>query len=99
MKKSSEFARYLYRHHFVRYLFVGGTTFIIDFGLLFLMHGKWGVRLAMATTVAYWVSIVYNFSLNRYWTFSQRDIRDLHRHLSSYMLLLGFNYLFTVIFV
>ncbi len=99
MKKTSALVIYLYNHHFVRYLFVGGSTFVIDFGLLFALHGKAHVNLAIATSLAYWISIAYNFSLNRHWTFSQRDKSDLRRHLSTYLVLLGFNYLFTVIFI
>lgn len=99
MKKTSAFVLYLYRHHFVRYLVVGGSTFVMDFGLLFLLHGKARVHLAIATSLAYWISIVYNFLLNRSWTFSARDKSDLRRHLSTYLVLLGFNYLFTVVFV
>jgi putative flippase GtrA len=99
MRRTSAFVLYLYNHHFVRYLVVGGSTFVIDFGLLFTLHGKGHVNLAIATSLAYWISIAYNFSLNRHWTFSQRDKSDLRRHLSTYLVLLGFNYLFTVIFV
>jgi putative flippase GtrA len=99
MKKTSSFVLYLYHHHFVRYLVVGGSTFAIDFTLLFILHGKLGVRLAIATSLAYWISIAYNFMLNRTWTFSARDKSNLHKHLGSYLILLGFNYTFTVIFI
>jgi putative flippase GtrA len=97
--KTSSFVLYLYHHHFIRYLLVGGSTFTIDFGLLFILHGKVHLHLAVATSMAYWVSIAYNFLLNRSWTFSAHDKSDLRRHLSTYMVLLSFNYLFTVVFV
>ena len=90
---------YLYRHHFIRYLFVGGTTFIIDFGILYFLHSKLKLNLAGATSVAYWVSISYNFYLNRYWTFDSREKESLMRHITTYFALLVFNYLFTVTFV
>jgi putative flippase GtrA len=89
----------LYRHNFVRYLLVGGTTFIIDFSLLAMFHGSFHIRISIATSMAYWVAVLYNFSLNRWWTFSARDKTNLNRHLVSYLILLSFNYLFTVIFV
>lgn len=90
---------YLYRHHFVRYLLVGGTTFVIDFGLLYTLHGHFKLNLGASTSVAYWVSIAYNFTLNRYWTFDAREKESLARHITTYMILLIFNYLFTVTFV
>ncbi len=90
---------YLYRHHFVRYLLVGGTTFIIDFGLLVILHGHFKLNLGASTSVAYWISIMYNFTLNRYWTFDAREKDSLARHITTYFILLIFNYLFTVTFV
>ena len=89
----------LYNHHFVRYVFVGGTTFIIDLGLLVLLHGFLHVNLAIATSIAYWVAIAYNFTMNRWWAFSASENNSLRKHLPPYLVLLGFNYLFTVLFV
>ena len=99
MKRVASLARYTYSNHFVRYVFVGFSTFIIDFGLLLLLHGFWDIDLVVATSIAYWLSIMYNFTLNRWWTFSNTDRQNLRKNLTGYLLLLGFNYLFTVIFV
>lgn len=97
--KAKQLTFYLYKHHFVRYLFVGGTTFIIDFGILVTLHGHLKLNLGASTSVAYWISIMYNFVLNRYWTFDVREKESLARHITTYMILLVFNYLFTVTFV
>jgi putative flippase GtrA len=99
MKKTRQLVTYLYNHHFIRYLFVGGTTFIIDVGTLVLLHGKFKVNIAVATSIAYWLSVTYNFTLNRWWTFSASESKKLHQHIAAYSVLLGCNYLFTVIFV
>lgn len=99
MEKIRETTLFLYQHHFVRYLAVGGTTFVIDFGLLFLLHGKAGIIIPVATSISYWVSITYNFILNRYWTFDVREKESLKRHLVTYMMLLLLNYAFAVTFV
>lgn len=96
MKNIPAFILVLYRHHFIRYLLVGGTTFVIDFGILFSLHGLLKLNLAASTSVAYWISISYNFILNRYWTFDSREKESLKRHLTIYFALLVFNYLFTV---
>jgi putative flippase GtrA len=89
----------LYRHHFVRYLVVGGSTFILDFAILYTLHGVLNLNLAGSTSVAYWISIMYNFVLNRYWTFDSREKESLKRHITIYFGLLVANYLFTVTFV
>jgi len=99
VQKSFSLLTYLYRHHFVRYLFVGGSTFVIDFSLLFILHSKAGLSLAVATSVGYWTSIIYNFFLNRSWTFSASEKRSLHKHLLMYGLLLCCNYAFTLLFI
>jgi len=89
----------LYRHHFIRYLLIGGTTFIIDFGLLYTLKTRVHTSLVVATSVGYWVSILYNFTMNRWWSFSAAEKNSLHRHALTYGVLLAFNFLFTIIFV
>lgn len=99
MVRLKSFLLYLYRHHFIRYLFVGGTTFLIDFSILFFLHEVVHFNLALATSIAYWASITFNFLLNRSWTFSASEKKKLHEHALFYGLLLSFNYLYTVIAV
>jgi putative flippase GtrA len=99
MKKTLIFAHYLYHHSFVRYVAIGGTTFILDFSLLYSLHGRLHVGLAIATSVGYWVGIIYNFLLNRSWTFSTGDKKNLRKHLLLYAALLAVNYTFTIAFV
>lgn len=99
MRNLKDLTIYLYHHHFVRYVLVGGTTFVIDFGILFCLHGLLKLNLAGSTSVAYWIAIIYNFVLNRYWTFDAHEKNSLKHHITTYLLLLVFNYLFTVTFV
>lgn len=99
MEKMKTYAVFFYRHHFVRYLFVGGSTFVLDFSLLALLHGALGLSITIATSIAYWVSILYNFVLNRYWTFDAREKRSLKRHIATYSALLVINYIFVLVFI
>jgi putative flippase GtrA len=99
MQRLNKFIKFLYAHNFVRYLFVGGTTFMLDISVLILLHGKLQLHLAIATSLAYWLSVVYNFSLNRWWTFSRSERESLRRHAALYGGLLATNYVFTIIFV
>lgn len=98
MEKVKHISKKLYEHSFVRYVVIGGTTFALDFMLLVFLHGFLDVNLVIATTIAYWTSIVFNFLANRYWTFGATETH-IAKHLTAYLLLLGANYLFTVIFV
>jgi len=99
IEKSHTFIAYLYNHHFIRYLFVGGSTFVIDLGLLIFLKEKVHLRLLVATSFSYWASIAYNFCLNRWWTFSVSENTSLKKHLALYAVLLGINYVFTIVFV
>lgn len=99
MQRLNTFVKFMYRHHFVRYLFVGGTTFMLDVIVLVFLHGKLNINLAVSTSLAYWLSVLYNFSLNRSWTFSKSEQESLHKHATLYGALLAVNYLFTVTFV
>lgn len=99
MDRVKDTAGFFYRHSFVRYVFVGGSTFAIDLGLLVVLHDYMGIIIPVAASISYWTAIAYNFTLNRLWTFSATDKANLSKHLALYLLLLGFNYLFTVTFV
>ena len=99
MKTLNGFLGTLYRHPFVRYLAVGGTTFVLDFGILFGLHSGLDLNLAGSTSVAYWISILFNFAVTRYWTFSVHEKEGLKRHITAYMVVLVVNYLFTVMLV
>lgn len=99
IQKTQSFILFLYNHHFVRYLVVGGSTFALDFAILYILHAHLSVRVAAATSVAYWISVTYNFLLNRYWTFSASEKKSIQKNITAYFLLLIFNYFFVLIFV
>jgi putative flippase GtrA len=96
MKQIRTVAISLYKHHFVRYLIVGGSTFVIDFSILFSLHSEAKLNLALSTSISYWISVLYNFSLTRYWTFDARQKESLKRHITAYLAVLIFNFLFTL---
>ena len=98
-QKASSLYTYFFQHSFMRYLFIGGSTFAIDFGLLVTVHDALGINLLIAASISYWTSILFNFTMNRLWTFGNTSANNLHKHLALYLVLLGFNYLFTIGFI
>lgn len=92
-------ARSIYENSFFRYVVIGGSTFAIDFFVLITLHGALRVNVLISATISYWLSIAYNFLLNRYWTFKIKGEKDIYKHIILYALLLGFNYLFTITFM
>lgn len=99
MEDVKQKAGLVYQHSLFRYIFVGGSTFILDFILLVVLKEIVNLPLEVATTIAYWSSIGYNFYLNRRWTFSASESNSLKAHAILYGGLLAFNYVFTLVFI
>lgn len=83
-----------YRNSALRYLFIGGLSFIIDFGILYLLHEVAGVVLWLATGAAFLASFAFNYSLQRVFSFSSRSSHG--RSLAKYVALVGFNTVATI---
>ena len=81
----------------IKFLLVGGASFAVDLGLLALMHEVFGVDLWIATPIAFIASLVFNFALQRSFTFRARN--RSHVSLVKYLALVVFNILATDVIV
>ena len=52
-----------------KYIVVGGTSAIIDFSLYVLFTDVFNIYYILAATFSFIVAALYNFTLNRKWTF------------------------------
>lgn len=68
---------------------VGGISFVIDLGLLMLLHEVFLVELLIATPVAFLTSLAFNFALQRVFTF--RAVNGRSVSFIKYCLLVAFN--------
>lgn len=83
--------------HAFRYLLVGGLSFVIDLGLLVLLHEVFFVDLLVATPIAFLTSLLFNFVLQRFFTFKATNS---HRaSIAKYVLLVVFNTVATDVIV
>ncbi len=98
MDKVKTISKKLYYHTFVRYLAIGGTTFAIQATALFLFHGLLLIALPIAVTLAYWLSVTFNFTANRLWSFEATHTH-VSKHAIAYGMLLAANYAFTISFI
>ena len=80
---------------FKRYLFVGFSTVAIDYTILFILRKVFSGNLVVSVSVAYWTSIIYNFTLNRLWSFEASG-GMIPKQAALYGGLLVFNYLVTL---
>jgi putative flippase GtrA len=81
-------------HRFLRFAVIGGFSFGVDIGVLWLMHSKLGVSLSLSTTCGYALGFTINFYLNRGVTFASDG--HVGRQGVKYLIMVGLNYLWTL---
>jgi putative flippase GtrA len=82
-------------HALIRYLVIGFLSITIDVGLLFVLHQLVGVDLGIATAVAFIVSLIFNFTMNRS-TMSSTGVEGMTRHVVRFGVLVVANLAITV---
>lgn len=85
---------YVFRHIAFRYLLIGGATFLIDLGLLAVLHEVLGWALWLSTGTAFLATFVFNYSLQRTFSFGSRSAHG--STLAKYLTLLAFNTVATI---
>jgi putative flippase GtrA len=88
---------FVHRSHLLKFLIVGGLSFAIDLGLLVLLHEGFGVDLWFATPAAFLASLVFNYFVQRSYTFQSNNRQ--HVSMFRYGLLVVFNVFATDIIV
>jgi putative flippase GtrA len=76
-----------------RFLFIGGSTFVLNY--LILIFCKEILKYAdnVSVTIAYFMGIIYHFSMNKFFVFKEGNIKTLLRQLPQYATLTLINYL------
>jgi len=72
---------------FIRYLFVGGISFIADFSVLFVLHDKIGVPLIPASIFAFLTGLTINYFLCLIWVFNQRTYNKKRKELALFFVI------------
>jgi len=80
---------------FVRYGIIGSSTVLIDIGLLFIFTEFVGLWYMISAVISQTVAIAFNFSMNRAWSFKSNGL--VHRQMIKYCILLGFNYIYSLV--
>ena len=79
---------------FLRYLVVGFSGLFIDIGTLYILSRIFGINPTIAVIINQAIVLVYNFTLNRLWTFGGGGMA--RKQLVRYGTLVAFNYTFSV---
>lgn len=59
---------------FIKFSFVGGLGFIIDFGISFILIEKQHWPIWLSTMLSTEMAILFNFFLNNYWSFAHKQL-------------------------
>lgn len=94
MIKRSALYLWSLRRQFAKYFIVGFSGVFLDMGTLILFKETFGLTPVLAVIINQTFLLVYNFSLNKYWTFRNQEIP--HKQIARYLTLAGFNYAFAV---
>lgn len=60
---------------FVKFIVSGGITALLDLSMLFAFRELLLWPYWLAINIAFAIAVMVNFSLQRFWTFSERDLR------------------------
>ena len=89
------------RSSLFRYLVVGSVAYLIEMGVLFALNHGLGLSPIKSVAISFWVGLVVAFLLQKLVTFKNyaNKASDLAGQLSTYGLLVAWNYGFTLLMV
>jgi dolichol-phosphate mannosyltransferase len=59
---------------FIRFCIVGGSGFVINLALLFLLHGVLHINVFVSQVLAAELALLSNFMLHHYWTYKRHHV-------------------------
>jgi putative flippase GtrA len=85
----------------VRYVLAGGLSYAIELSCLLALHNLGHFSVEAATAISFWVGIVTSFLFQKLLAFQdyQKTINTITHQVVGYGLLVGFNYVFTLVIV
>ena len=59
---------------FFRYIFVGGTAFLVDFGSLYILTEYFGIFYLLSAAIAFKLGLIVNYLLSVRWVFNKHTL-------------------------
>ncbi len=72
----------------IRYLISGGTAAAVNWGTLFLLVHIGTMHYLTASVVSFLVSIGASFTMQKFWTFRDNLVHDIHTQFSRYLVVI-----------
>ncbi len=93
LKEQSNKQSHTTKAQFLRFSFVGVTSTIIDFGLLFVLVQVFKFHPITAAAISYIVSLLYNYWGSMKWVFEHREDISRSKEMSLFFILSGIGFL------
>ena len=61
---------------FFRYIFVGGTAFVVDFFFLYFFSDICGIYYLISAVFSFIISVLVNYIMSTKWVFNQDNINN-----------------------
>lgn len=93
--------RTLAQHQIVRYIFVGGFSFVIEIATLYSLNQLLHISPTVSVAISFWVGFIIAYTLQKLVTFQNKEKSRgaLTKQLVGYSLLVAWNYAFTLLVV
>ena len=60
----------------IRFAFVGGSAFVIDYGVMIFLTEMIGINYLISSGISFSVSVIYNYILSVHWVFDVAEDRS-----------------------
>lgn len=87
--------RSLFKHDKIRYLFIGGTSVVIEYCIFILLNDIFVVNVIFANAISFLAGFFYTFIFHKSWTFKGEYYFGLKKQFSSYATLAIVNIIIT----
>lgn len=82
---------------FFRYVFVGGTAFVVDFFFLYFLSDICGIYYLVSAVFSFIISVLVNYVMSTRWVFNQDNIENKVVEFNLFMLISTIGLVFTEI--
>jgi len=89
------------QHSVVRYIFIGGTSYIIEIAVLYILADIVGLGPTLGVALSFWIGLIISFFLQKLFAFRNKSFKKklLLKQAVAYGALIVVNYIFTLAFV
>lgn len=71
----------------IKFGFVGGTAFLIDYGVLFIFTEFLEIHYLISGTISFALSVIYNYILSVKWVFDTKNNKDKKQEFIIFLIL------------